>query len=234
MGVALFKDHPNAMYPFSLMDAQQRQYVEDVVATCMAQFRQRDAAVVSGSCPKIAANVVMQMGGGCILYAESRQEKENGPCGVGSNRKNNAQGQQHQQQNIQQQKRVSAKDVFETLCDCIFTSKRYVLIFLYTYWKNGLMVVTYIQVRQRAGAVRCVQPGGAARGGHDARREGGPAGRAQVCVGPAAAGPEGGGGGWRWGRRGRCRYGELKKLDSINWWCWIFMDEVLYGCERVY
>jgi hypothetical protein len=123
VGVALFKDNPNAMYPFALMDAQQRHYVEDVVTTCMAQFQQRDAAAltVASNSPKIAANVVMQMGGGCILYAESssRLDKGDGPCGVGSNRKNSMQ--LHQQNT---QKRVCVKDVFETLCDCIFTSKR--------------------------------------------------------------------------------------------------------------
>lgn len=37
-----------------------------------------------------------------------------------------------------------------------------------------------LQVRQRAGALRSVQPGDAAGGGHDARQQGGPAGSARV------------------------------------------------------
>jgi hypothetical protein len=101
VGVALFKDHPNAMFPFSSMDVLQRQYVESVVATCMSQFQQRDAAsAASSSSPSsslkntLSANVVMQMGGGCILYAENIQQKRAGagPCGEGSSAVRGGQG----------------------------------------------------------------------------------------------------------------------------------------------
>jgi len=116
VGVALFRDHPNAMFPFSAMDEGQRKYVEGVVASCMAQFaRQRDAAVSVNNSSSIAANVVMQMGGGCILYAESSSggvTSSAGPCS--SNRGSSS----------QQQLLLRPKDVFETLCDCIFASKR--------------------------------------------------------------------------------------------------------------
>lgn len=194
VGVALFKDHPNALYPFSAMDARQRTYVENVVATCMSQFQQRDAAAtasagmpsssddaqlcchsvpqqqqhsklgetvmhapsscnvshqhskqlspnvathVPSSCntlqqqhsrqlsPNVAThapsscnvlqqqqhnkqlspNVVMQMGGGCILYAESSVQSSSSSSSSFSSL-------------------LRPKDVFETLCDCVFSSRR--------------------------------------------------------------------------------------------------------------
>lgn len=118
MGVALFRDHPNAMFPFSAMDFAQRQYVENVVATCMSQFQQRDSGSI------LNANVVMQMGGGCILYAEELHEAAaaaagRGPCANNSGTK--ASAKQAGQKNLL----MSPRDVFEALCDCIFSSKRY-------------------------------------------------------------------------------------------------------------
>lgn len=121
VGVALFKDHPNALFPFSAMDAAQRQYVEGVVAGCMSQFQQRDACAAAGVAqqPPVSANVVMQMGGGCILYAENAAAATRdcgaGPCGSGERRPSGASF-------------LRPKDVFETLCDCIFASRRWAVL----------------------------------------------------------------------------------------------------------
>lgn len=125
MGVAFFKDHPNALYPFTSMDARQLAYVEEVVTSCMQWHKQRDAdlnirGISSSTCCVGGAghdstadkniigsscNVVMQMGGGCVLYvagssASNCRAKEG--CGV----------------------ILDARGVLETLCDCIFSSSR--------------------------------------------------------------------------------------------------------------
>ncbi len=117
VGVALFKDHPDALYPFSAMDRSQRLYVEDVVSSCMAMHQRRLASVSSSSAQNVSATgsiinsnrVVMQMGGGCILYVE--------PC----NNNNNGNGVKNA---ANTSARLKPLDVFEALCDCIFASKR--------------------------------------------------------------------------------------------------------------
>jgi hypothetical protein len=65
VGVSLFKDHPNALYPFSAMDDGQLAYVEGHVISCMNQHQQN---VQRGSLHKPTHTVHMQMGGGCVLY----------------------------------------------------------------------------------------------------------------------------------------------------------------------
>jgi hypothetical protein len=98
VGVALFRDHPNALYPFSEMDENQRYYVEGIVISCM---RQHDISSRTNS------HVVMQMGGGCILYTDHQ-----------------GQGQQRGVSPTKRVVRLKARDVFEALCDCIFASTR--------------------------------------------------------------------------------------------------------------
>lgn len=110
VGVAFFKDHPDALYPFSAMDRGQRMYVEQVVAACMAAHQRRSALqsmtndAASRQVPEPSSRlefnnrVVMQMGGGCILYVEASAS-------------NNT-------------KALEPRDVFEALCDCVFASKR--------------------------------------------------------------------------------------------------------------
>lgn len=104
MGIALFKDHPNALFPFSEMDKDQRYYVEQIVYSCMRQYE-----ISSRS----TNHIVMQMGGGCILYTEPPplQHHVGGGCNNG-----------HQGQTPAV--RLDARDVFDALCDCIFASKR--------------------------------------------------------------------------------------------------------------
>ena len=111
VGVALFKDHPDALYPFSSMDRMQRMYVEDVVSACMATHQRRSALVgiTSSNCGSSShsisstssGRVIMQMGGGCILYVEAGQSNSSS-----------------------KPSRLKQLDVFEALCDCIFASKR--------------------------------------------------------------------------------------------------------------
>jgi hypothetical protein len=62
VGVALFKGQPNALFPFSEMNKDQRYYVEQIVLKCLRQYEILQRA--EGN------HVVMQMGGGCILYTE--------------------------------------------------------------------------------------------------------------------------------------------------------------------
>jgi hypothetical protein len=100
VGVALFKDHPNALFPFSEMDKDQRYYVEQMVQSCLRQYD------ISSPLCKTNNHVVMQMGGGCILYTEP----------------------QYQQGSLKKVVRLKPRDVFEALCDCIFASERQVFI----------------------------------------------------------------------------------------------------------
>jgi len=108
VGVALFKDHPNALFPFCEMDSDQRYYVEQIVQSCLRQYD------ISSSSPMQKASssgcnnhVVMQMGGGCILYTDHQ-----------------GQGQQRGVSPAKKVVRLKARDVFEALCDCIFASTR--------------------------------------------------------------------------------------------------------------
>ena len=68
VGVALFKDHPNALYPFSAMDARQRAYVEEIVISCMNRSSQIVQRTSAQCAPLHNVSVHMQMGGGCVLY----------------------------------------------------------------------------------------------------------------------------------------------------------------------
>jgi hypothetical protein len=99
VGVALFKDHPNVLYPFAKMDVDQRYLVERVVSSCMH---------LHDICPRLGNRVVVQMGGGCILYTDppppsSVSQQETKPnCFV-----------------------LRPIEVLRALCDCIFASAKY-------------------------------------------------------------------------------------------------------------
>jgi hypothetical protein len=103
VGVALFKDHPNALFPFCEMDADQRYYVEQIVQSCLRQY---DISV-SSPMQRGGNHVVMQMGGGCILYTEPQGQQQQQLQGAAKNAV-----------------RLKARDVFEALCDCVFASSR--------------------------------------------------------------------------------------------------------------
>ena len=113
VGVALFKDHPNALYPFTAMDLGQRLYVEGVVTSCMNWHARTSVSCENESGSGQNSKVVMQMGGGCILHIAS--------SGVQQPKK--PKQQQHNQLLLE------TGDVMEALCDCIFSSKRYGVFF---------------------------------------------------------------------------------------------------------
>lgn len=108
------QDHPNALYPFTAMDMGQRLYVEGVVTSCMDWRSKRAATAVPSAGggerggkgasipPGRSCNVVMQMGGGCILHIASG----------GGGRKGGG-------------VLLGAREVMEALCDCIFSSRRW-------------------------------------------------------------------------------------------------------------
>ena len=126
VGVALFKDRPNALFPFSKMDAGQRFFVERVVAACMEQhervhpngagFDDDDEWVGrrQQGCTRFSSKVVMQMGGGCILFTEpERRGAKACTTTSGSSSIGATEGTE-----------VSVSEVFDALCDCVFASKR--------------------------------------------------------------------------------------------------------------
>jgi hypothetical protein len=150
VGVALFKDHPNALYPFSEMDKDQRYYVEQIVLACLRQYD------ISASTTN---HVVMQMGGGCILYTEpqnmhmshdyaSPSQPVHSPAvkkqsqnqqrsharqvdGTKSSSNNNSTGgggngaaPDSGKKGASARIRLMPAEVLEALCDCIFASKR--------------------------------------------------------------------------------------------------------------
>lgn len=98
VGVAFFKDHPNVLYPFAKMDVHQRYLIERVVSSCMHMH---------DICPRLGSRVVVQMGGGCILYtdpAPSSSQAEEGKA---------------------EQFLLRPIEVLRALCDCIFASVKY-------------------------------------------------------------------------------------------------------------
>jgi hypothetical protein len=94
VGVALFKDHPNALFPFSQMDKDQRYYVECIVLECMREHE---------LCPQLGSRVVVQMGGGCILYTQTKAASSASAAS----------------------RLLQSRDVLMALCDCISCSSRY-------------------------------------------------------------------------------------------------------------
>jgi hypothetical protein len=115
VGVALFRDHPNTLYPFSEMDENQRYYVESIVISCM---RQHDISSRTNS------HVVMQMGGGCILYTEPHSMQTVQGVFQPSGRQQNCKTGVTESSTSACARLLCARDVFEALCDCIFASKR--------------------------------------------------------------------------------------------------------------
>lgn len=99
VGVALFKDHPNVLYPFAKMDVDQRYLVERVVSSCMYW---------QDICPRLGNRVVVQMGGGCILYTDPP------PSSSAS-----------QQEGKVEPFLLRPIEVLRALCDCIFASVKY-------------------------------------------------------------------------------------------------------------
>lgn len=109
VGVALFKGKPSVLYPFTEMDADQLYYVEALVARCMEHHQKivkqgdglEDANSASNTVPPINSKVIMQMGGGCILYIEPPPKQQHTSVVA-----------------------VSPPDVMAAVCDCIFASER--------------------------------------------------------------------------------------------------------------
>jgi hypothetical protein len=142
VGIALFQDHPNALYPFSKMNKDQRYFVEQIVISCLNQY-----SVSSSS--KTSNHIVMQMGGGCILYTDTQNtglNTNNGPSSIASNAFGSLKGKASNvgntrggkpskddsnsdpssstSKNANARLKLKPTDVFEALCDCIFSSQR--------------------------------------------------------------------------------------------------------------
>lgn len=87
VGVALFKDRPTYLYPFSAMDHAQRYFVEELVRDCLLQCdiaqQHKQQSQEHGMLPSLPFyhlhhHAVVQMGGGCILYMHhQRNSTEN-------------------------------------------------------------------------------------------------------------------------------------------------------------
>ena len=127
VGVAFFKEKPTALYPYSEMDMQQRYYVEKVVTACMDHHQKvvlppggaahADCSEDSQCSAKSPCKVIMQMGGGCILYMEEMK---------GESSVKHDEGRARYTGNAAQASPtlLQASHVMRTICDCVFASTR--------------------------------------------------------------------------------------------------------------
>lgn len=87
------------------MDADQRYYVEQVVTMCMDHHQDVGAFHNQSKPPGFSSKVVVQMGGGCILYME--------PLGSSGTSKGG-----------RSTMLLQPGTVLEAMCDCIFASEK--------------------------------------------------------------------------------------------------------------
>lgn len=131
VGVALFKDRPTSLYPFSHMDANQRYFVEEVVRDCLMHC---DITTRSFSSARdldlpyyhLHHHAVVQMGGGCILYTHALHPAEalEKPPPAAAKKKRLLSLQENQPA-AGTHLRLRAEDVLKSMCDCIFASTKY-------------------------------------------------------------------------------------------------------------
>ena len=120
VGIALFKDRPTALFPYTEMDSEQLYFVEEVVQSCLLQCNRitelPSPASSTGSCGlpyyHLYHHAVVQMGGGCILYTKRQLKKVAGKkaekvCAS------------------EPEDEIDKADVLRGMCDCIFASKDY-------------------------------------------------------------------------------------------------------------
>ena len=149
VGVALFKDRPTCLYPFSAMDANQLYFTEEVVRECLThcdvartsqqQCRGDSHSTTSSSSSclpfyHLHHHAVVQMGGGCILYLHHHCNHDF--SGMASKtaaptpskkrgRSDPMQEEWPQQQKQQQGLLLPPAEVLKSMCDCIFASTTY-------------------------------------------------------------------------------------------------------------
>lgn len=134
VGVALFKDRPTSLFPFTHMDSAQRYFVEEVVRDCLLHCDVATRHVYVQGLPfyRMHHHAVVQMGGGCILYmhhshpaeallADSGKVAAKKGGGGGSSKK----GQAETAAAAAQKSLLPADEVLKSMCDCVFASTQY-------------------------------------------------------------------------------------------------------------
>lgn len=147
VGVALFKDRPTSLFPFTRMDSAQRYFVEEIVRDCLNHCnvasslatKEREEEKEEDGLPfyRMHHHAVVQMGGGCILYMHERHpaqdlfdtqhQHESSGSRTKKRRKTQLQLQQHpsEEPSSNSSGRLKAEDVLKSMCDCIFASTKY-------------------------------------------------------------------------------------------------------------
>lgn len=134
VGIALFKDRPTYLYPFSSMDPAQLYFVEEVVRECLlhcdiaktvtSSSGGGTADAMSLSCSTSASSscelpfyhlhhhAVVQMGGGCILYMHHHHRNSNlvGRTATSSSSSSSSRKRSRKQLGEQQQHQEDAED----------------------------------------------------------------------------------------------------------------------------
>lgn len=138
VGIALFKDKPTALFPYSEMDPDQRYFVEEVVQSCLLHCN-RISLLPSSLETKDSSgenalpyyhlyhHAVVQMGGGCILYTKKKQNA-NVAGGSGKKRQKVRGSSSPPEESCTSDKNdesVGQEDILMAMCDCIFASKDY-------------------------------------------------------------------------------------------------------------
>ena len=151
VGVALFKDRPTSLFPFTRMDSAQRYFVEEIVRDCLNHCNVASSLATKergeeeeDGLPfyRMHHHAVVQMGGGCILYMHERHpaqdlfdtqhQHESSGSRTKKRRRTQLQLQQHPSEAAHSSRsgaagssRLKAEDVLKSMCDCIFASTKY-------------------------------------------------------------------------------------------------------------
>jgi hypothetical protein len=140
VGIALFKEKPTALFPYSEMDSDQRYFIEEVVQSCLLQCNRTTQLP-----PPAALNdakglpyyhlyhhAIVQMGGGCILYTRRKPSSAcaETPAPSATDPKKKRQKQSSSvvllsEAASQKQPLVARSAILSAMCDCIFASKDY-------------------------------------------------------------------------------------------------------------
>lgn len=145
--MALFKDRPTSLFPFTHMDSAQRYFVEEVVRDCLlhCNVATRHMHVQQGlPFYRMHHHAVVQMGGGCILYmhhshpseallSESSRTATSGKGGGGSGCKKRSLPATASSSSTAAAAASAAPkplllqpdEVLKSMCDCVFASTQY-------------------------------------------------------------------------------------------------------------
>jgi hypothetical protein len=130
VGIALFKDRPTALFPYSEMDADQRYFIEQVVQSCLLHCNRTTQMPPpkQDSLPyyHLYHHAVVQMGGGCILYTRGKK-RQSAALESGTKRKRHPQNKKSLEDTSKDVAciSVSRSAILEAMCDCIFASQDY-------------------------------------------------------------------------------------------------------------